>query len=222
MDIPTSIKATTVWKQIRHRPPSRRKRGWVNKRWKGMLWPNARNHSAAWPISSVPSSSYQSRGYFFRDKTFGKNMTTIKRVEDSAMKNKNTLKDRTRIEREIKWCRSNSGWQLFDANTSDELWHKYLANKGTEIDRGLPGCIYRMAAVRSEPYLDLQKNVQLGVPRHCRRFRFGFRSIGRWLYHYQPPRSVAGIHVMASRFRIPGYAGYVISTGACKPIPTTR
>ncbi len=57
MDIPNPSRLRR-FRKWRPRPPNRRKRGWVNKPWKGCWWPNARNHSAAWPISSVPSSSY--------------------------------------------------------------------------------------------------------------------------------------------------------------------
>ena len=54
------------------------------------------------------------------------------------------------------------GWQIFDANTSDELWHVYVPVKGADGQT-----VYQAAYIENgkgiEPYLDIKRNVQMGV-----------------------------------------------------------
>ena len=100
-------------------------------------------------------------GYFFKDKLFG-GKTTIVTVQDSTNKNKKAP-DVIAKENMDKVVQIEFGWQLFDANTSDELWHLYMPfkDKAGQV-------VYRAVYIENsrgeiEPYLDIKKNVQIGV-----------------------------------------------------------
>lgn len=101
-------------------------------------------------------------GYFFKDKIFG-SKTTIVNVQDSTNKNKKTP-DVIARENMDKVVQIEFGWQLFDANTSDEIWHQYMAMKDPAGQ-----VVYRAVYIENqqggiEPYLDIKKNIQLGTP----------------------------------------------------------
>lgn len=95
-------------------------------------------------------------GYVFRDNLFGK------KVEIPISKIKTP--DVIARENEDKVVQIEFGWQLFDANTDDELWHEYTVSKDPA---GNP--VYRAVYIENsrgeiEPYLNQKKNVDLGVP----------------------------------------------------------
>ncbi len=102
-------------------------------------------------------------GYVFKDKIFGKNTTTIVNMGDSTLKNKKSP-EQINKENEDRVVQIELGWQLFDANTGIELWHKYWPVKGVD------GVIRHYAAYiensqgQLEPFIDIQKNVDWGAP----------------------------------------------------------
>lgn len=95
-------------------------------------------------------------GYVFRDNLFGKKEKLV--VSDIK------TPDVIAKENEDRVVQIEFGWQLFDANTSDELWHQYVASVGSNGQ-----VIYQAAYIENsrgeiEPYLDVKKNVELGMP----------------------------------------------------------
>ena len=55
------------------------------------------------------------------------------------------------------------GWQLFDASTSDELWHKYVQVKDANGQQRYAALYIENADGKIEPYLDIKKNVPIGA-----------------------------------------------------------
>ncbi|MBS1734757.1 MAG: FHA domain-containing protein, partial [Bacteroidetes bacterium] len=103
-------------------------------------------------------------GYAFKDKLFKKGDTIINPVvKDSATMNKKTPEAIAK-ENMDKVVQIEFGWQLFDANTSDELWHKYLATKGTDGLIHYTAMYIQNSRGEIEPYLDVKKNVPIGTP----------------------------------------------------------
>lgn len=56
------------------------------------------------------------------------------------------------------------GWQLFDAATSDELWHEYTTVKDQEGRTSYVALYIQNGQGQYEPFIDLKKNMQIGVP----------------------------------------------------------
>ena len=56
------------------------------------------------------------------------------------------------------------GWQLFDPNTSDEIWHVYIPMKMQDGSTRYLAAYTQNAQGRIEPYLNVKRNVQIGVP----------------------------------------------------------
>jgi pSer/pThr/pTyr-binding forkhead associated (FHA) protein len=55
------------------------------------------------------------------------------------------------------------GWQLFDASTSDELWHKYVQVKDANGQPHYAALYIENADGKIEPFLDIKKNVPIGA-----------------------------------------------------------
>ena len=102
-------------------------------------------------------------GYAFRGKLFGTN-TIIKKelVVDSAQMRKRTP-DVIAKDNMDKVVQIEFGWQLFDASTSDELWHVFVKVKGSDgVER--PVALYiENANGRYEPYLEEKKYNPYGI-----------------------------------------------------------
>lgn len=84
-------------------------------------------------------------------------------IVDTTNKNKKTP-DQISRENEDRVVQIEFSWELFDANSGDQLWHEYVAIPG-------PGGQTRYAALfiqntegQIEPYIDVQKRVQTGLP----------------------------------------------------------
>jgi len=102
-------------------------------------------------------------GYTFRHKLFG-NKTVIHNIitVDSAQLLKKSP-DRIAKENTDRVVQIEFGWQLYDASTSDELWHVYTEIKGAD-GQTRPAALYiQNAQGRYEPFLDVKKNVSFGV-----------------------------------------------------------
>lgn len=56
------------------------------------------------------------------------------------------------------------GWQLFDPNTSDEIWHVYIPMKMQDGSQRYVAAYTQNSQGRIEPYLNTKRNVQMGVP----------------------------------------------------------
>ena len=102
-------------------------------------------------------------GYAFRGKLFGTN-TIIKKelVVDSALMKKRAP-DLIAKENMDKVVQIEFGWQLYDASTSDELWHVFIKLKGSDgVERPIPLYIEN-ANGRYEPYLEEKKYNPYGI-----------------------------------------------------------
>jgi S1-C subfamily serine protease len=56
------------------------------------------------------------------------------------------------------------GWQLFDPGTSDEIWHVYIPMKMQDGSERYVAAYVMNQQGRIEPYLNIKRNVQMGVP----------------------------------------------------------
>ena len=99
--------------------------------------------------------------YAFKDKLFGGN-TTIVNVQDSSAKDKKSPEMISK-ENEDRVVQIEFGWQLFDANTSDELWHVYVPVKDANGQQTYQAAYIENNNGGIEPYLDIKRNVQMGV-----------------------------------------------------------
>lgn len=168
MDIPTSIKATTVSEvgqaAVTGTEAAAAKTGLGKQTVERMLVAERKKSfsNMAYIIGGL-IIILGALGYFFRDKIFGKNTTTIVNVGDSALKNKKAP-DIIAKENIDKVVQIEFGWQLFDANSGQELWHQYMAVKDQAGQTTYRAVYIENSRGEIEPFLDLQKNVQLGVP----------------------------------------------------------
>ena len=102
-------------------------------------------------------------GYMFRDKIFPKPLPPTPAPIDSSRLGKKSPEQISK-ENDDRVVQIEFGWQLFDANTGMELWHKYWPVKGSD------GLVRHYAAYienaqgQLEPYIDIQKNVDFGAP----------------------------------------------------------
>lgn len=99
-------------------------------------------------------------GYTFRDKLFKGDTVVVNNITktDSTKKTPEQIAK----ENEDRVVQIEFGWQIFDASTSDELWHSYT--KVTELDgRERYAAMYIQNAEGGiEPYIDIKKNVPVG------------------------------------------------------------
>ena len=163
MDIPTSIKATTV-SEVASAAGEPVKTGLGKQTVERMLVAERKKSfsSMAYILGGL-IIVLGALGYFFRDKIFGKNTTTIVNVGDSSLKNKKAP-DVIAKENNDKVVQIEFGWQLIEANSGQDLWHQYMALKDQSGQVTYRAVYVENARGEIEPYLDLQKNVQLGVP----------------------------------------------------------
>ncbi|MGZ5286482.1 MAG: trypsin-like peptidase domain-containing protein [Flavisolibacter sp.] len=106
-------------------------------------------------------------GFAFRDKLFPKPTTIIQEgdvvVLGDTAKSKIMTPDVIARENDDKVVAIEFAWQLKEAQTNDELWHKY--DIMTIQGRQMMGFLYiRNSQGQIEPYLDTKKEVQNGVP----------------------------------------------------------
>ncbi len=105
-------------------------------------------------------------GFAFKDKIFpkaaGPNIVN-NIIQDSTNKNKRTPEMIAR-ENIDKVVQIEFGWQLFDANTSDELWHEYKIIKGTDGQNRYTALYIQNSNGQIEPYIDVKKNIAFGAP----------------------------------------------------------
>ena len=105
-------------------------------------------------------------GFIFKDKLFpkpGETKIVNNIIGDSTLKNKRTP-DVIARENIDKVVQIEFGWQLFDANTSDELWHQYTLQKGSDGQSRYTAMYVQNSNGGIEPFLDVKKNVQFGTP----------------------------------------------------------
>ena len=105
-------------------------------------------------------------GFIFRKELFEKKVLIEQRVVtqvDSSKLNKKSA-DQIARENEDKVVQIEFGWQLFDASTSNELWHQYTQVKGADGQARFAAMYIQNDQGQIEPYIDIQKNVSMGVP----------------------------------------------------------
>lgn len=105
-------------------------------------------------------------GFAFKDKIFPKPVepqVINNIIKDSATINK---KSPEMIARENldKVVQIEFGWQLYDANTSDELWHQYTPVKGPNGQSQYTAMYIQNSNGGIEPFIDVKKNVPIGAP----------------------------------------------------------
>ncbi len=104
-------------------------------------------------------------GYSFRDKIFGKKtivqpITTI--IKDSTNINKKTPGQISK-ENEDRVVQIEFGWQLYNTNTSDEIWQEYLPVTENGVKR-LAGVFIENSLGQIEPYIDDKDDIRVGAP----------------------------------------------------------
>lgn len=160
MDIPTSIKATTVSEVSPGASASASepvKTGLGKQTVERMLVAERKKSFGTMGIViGVLVVALGVLGYVFRDNLFGKKekpvISDIKSPDVIAKENEDRV---VQIE---------FGWQLFDANTSDELWHQYIASPAGNGQVRYQAVYIENSRGEIEPYLDVKKNVELGMP----------------------------------------------------------
>lgn len=100
--------------------------------------------------------------FIFRKELFDKkqNITIVQNTKDSLHKSP----DQIAKENEDKVVQIEFGWQLFDASTSNELWHQYTQVKSADGQTRYAAMYIQNDQGQVEPFIDIQKNVQVGVP----------------------------------------------------------
>lgn len=104
-------------------------------------------------------------GYSFKEKIFGKKtivqpITTI--VRDSTNINKKTPGQISK-ENEDRVVQIEFGWQLYNTNTSDEIWQEYLPVTENGVKR-LAGVFIENSLGQIEPYIDDKDDIRVGAP----------------------------------------------------------
>jgi len=106
-------------------------------------------------------------GFAFRDQLFGKKQTIVQNnttvVQDSTNKNKKTP-EQIANENEDRVVHIEFSWELYDANRGDQLWHEYVQVRGQGGQARYAGLYIQNTDGQIEPYLDIQKNVNVGLP----------------------------------------------------------
>ena len=101
-------------------------------------------------------------GYAFKDKLFGKTIVVTPPVDSLASRKKTP--EMIAKENMDKVVQIEFGWQLFDGTTNGELWHQYTVVKGADGQNRYVAMYIQNSKGQIEPYLDIQKNVQIGTP----------------------------------------------------------
>ncbi len=162
VEIPTSIKATTISavELIPDAEPA--KVGLGKQTVERMLVAERKKSSGKMAIVLAGILvALGAGGYFFKDKIFG-DKTTIVTVQDSSTAGKKTPEQISK-ENEDRVVQIEFGWQIFDANTSDELWHVYMPIKDNAGQINYMAMYIENGRGEIEPYLDVKRNVQIGV-----------------------------------------------------------
>ena len=165
MDIPTSIKATTISEVTQSAGDAAEpaKVGLGKQTVERMLVAERKKSfgSMAYIIGGL-IIVLGALGYFFKDNLFKKG-DIIVNVQDSTNKNKMSPEQIAK-ENDDRVVQIEYGWQLFDANTGMELWHQYVPIKGTDGITRLFAAYIENSEGKIEPYIDIQKNVDRGAP----------------------------------------------------------
>jgi serine protease Do len=105
-------------------------------------------------------------GYSFRDKLFGRKTTIVQStttvIKDSANINKKTP-GQISAENTDRVVQIEFGWQLFDATSSDEIWHEYSPVNGPGGVKRLAGVFIENSLGKIEPYIDVKNNIRVGA-----------------------------------------------------------
>ena len=101
-------------------------------------------------------------GYVFKDKLFGNTIVVTPPVDSLASRKKTP--EMIAKENMDKVVQIEFGWQLFDGTTNGELWHQYTVVKGADGQNRYVAMYIQNSKGQIEPYLDIQKNVQIGTP----------------------------------------------------------
>lgn len=165
VEIPTSIKATTVSDaQTSELQPAEPVKTGIGKQTVERMLVSERKKSKNTLIMVIAGLvvAAAALGYAFRDKIFSKPSSTVI-IQDSTRMNKKSPEAISK-ENEDRVVQIEFGWQLYDVNTNDELWHVYIPLKGQDGNVQFRAAYIENSQGQIEPYIDTKKNVQTGVP----------------------------------------------------------
>ena len=162
IEIPSSIKPTTISEvqQVTVFPPSEPVKTGLGKQTveRMLVAERKKSFKGMGVLLGVLVIALGVLGYTFRDKIFPpppKPQPAYVPPPPSGVK----PPDQISRENEDRVVQIEFGWQLFDATTSDELWHQYTNYKGRSM------AVYiRNDEGRIEPYIDVKKNMVDGAP----------------------------------------------------------
>lgn len=100
-------------------------------------------------------------GFIFRKSLFPDPKPVPVPFVDPSLANKKTPEQIAK-ENEDRVVQIEFGWQIFDASTSDELWHAYTKVKDAEGKEGYQALYIQNQEGGYEPYIDIKKNVPIG------------------------------------------------------------
>ena len=169
VEIPTTIKPTTISEiqEIKTVPIEPVKTGLGKQTVERMLVAERKKSfnkigiAAAALVVVLGTLGYAFRNKLFPNKSGNGGKDTI--VVASLPTNKKTPAQIS-AENEDKVVQIEFGWQLYDAGTSNELWHEFVPVKGQDGNVNYMALYIQNAQGEIEPYIDAQKNVQTGIP----------------------------------------------------------
>ena len=163
MDIPTSIKATTISEiaSSAGSAPEPVKTGLGKQTVERMLVAERKkSYGTMGIIIGVLVIALGVLGYVFRDNIFGKKTEVVK----SDIKTPEQIAK----ENEDKVVQIEFGWQLRDANADVELWHEYIVVSNPDGSPGYMAKYFQNSNGEIEPYLvtktELDKRKGVGTP----------------------------------------------------------
>ncbi|MEP6747704.1 MAG: trypsin-like peptidase domain-containing protein [Bacteroidota bacterium] len=170
MEIPTSIKPTTV-SELQPVPVSNRatgmesaKTGLGKQTVERMLVAERKKSFSSMGIALGGLILVMAiAGFAFRKQLFHSDILPgpLPPRVDSALLNKKTPEQIAK-ENEDRVVQIEFGWQIFDASTSDELWHAYTKVTDAEGKESYQALYIQNAEGGYEPYIDIKKNVPIG------------------------------------------------------------
>ena len=166
VEIPTAVKPTTVSEvqQVTVFPPADVPKTGLGKQTveRMLVAERKKSYKGIGMVAALLVIAMGILGYTFREKIFPKPVTVVAAAPAAPVDSAKIgfmSPEQINRDNEDRVVQIEFGWQLFDSETSDELWHRW-GPKGGQM-RAL---YIRNAEGRVEPFLDIKKNVNQGMP----------------------------------------------------------